>query len=43
MLFNHIVNAVKAGELNLQYSYKYLSINNYLIDPKIWIKKALIL
>ena len=40
LLFNHIVNAVKAGELNLQYSYKYLSINNYLIDPKIWNKES---
>ena len=40
LLFNHIVNAVKSGELNLKYSYKYLSIDKYLIDKKNWEKES---
>lgn len=40
LLFIHLVNAIKSGELSLKYSYKHLSINKYLIDPKIWDKQS---
>jgi len=39
LLFIHIANAIKSGELNLKYSYRYLSIQDYLIDKEIWEKQ----
>lgn len=38
LLFIHTAEAIKSGELNLKYSYKYLSIQDYLINEKTWIK-----
>ncbi len=35
LLFIHIADAIKSGELNLKYSYRYLSIQDYLIDKEI--------
>lgn len=35
-LFNHVADGIKSGKLNLLYSYKYLSINDYLIDEQTW-------
>ena len=39
LLFIHIADAIKSGELNLKYSYRYLSIQDYLVDEKTWIKE----
>ncbi len=36
LLFTHIVQAIKAGQLNLRYSYRYRAIQDYLIDKKHW-------
>lgn len=38
LLFLHIVDAIKSGKLNLKYSYRYLAIQDYLIDNTSWIK-----
>lgn len=38
LLFIHICDAIKSGELNLQYSYRYKAIHEYLIDNEIWSK-----
>jgi TnpA family transposase len=38
LFFIHIANAIKSGELSLKHSYRYLSIDEYLIDKKTWIK-----
>lgn len=38
LLFMHVSDAIKSGELNLKYSYRYLSIDDYLIDKTIWIE-----
>jgi len=35
-LFIYVADAIKSGELNLKYSYRYLSINEYLIDKNTW-------
>ena len=35
-LFLHIANAIKAGKLNLQCSYKYRPLDGYLIDRDRW-------
>ena len=39
LLFIHVSDAIKSGALNLKYSYRYLSIQDYLIDRKTWLKK----
>jgi len=36
LLFIKIAQALKSGELNLKYSYRYLSIQDYLVDEKTW-------
>ncbi len=35
-LFMHIASAVKSGTLNLKHSYKYRSMDDYLISKKRW-------
>jgi hypothetical protein len=37
LLFNHMAQAIKAGNLNLQHSYKYRAIQEYLIDKETWL------
>ena len=39
MLFMHIFNNVKAGQMNLKYSYRYKAIQDYLIPQKEWDEK----
>jgi TnpA family transposase len=39
LLFIHVADAIKSGELNLKYSYRYLSIQDYLVDEKTWSKE----
>ena len=41
LLFLHIADGIKSGALNLKYSYRYLPVNNYLIDDKRWKKKEM--
>lgn len=36
LLFFHIADAIKSGEINLAHSYRYLSIDEYLINKKSW-------
>ena len=36
LLFLHIASAVKSGQINLEYSYKYRSLNEYLISKDRW-------
>jgi TnpA family transposase len=36
MLFQHIAAAMKAGALNLTYSYRYRSLDDYLIPKTLW-------
>ena len=36
LLFVHIADALKSGELSLKYSYRYLSIEEYLITKEVW-------
>ena len=36
LLFAHIADAIKSGEINLTHSYRYLSIDEYLINKKTW-------
>jgi hypothetical protein len=38
LLFKHMADAIKSGGLNLKYSYRYLSIKEYLIDQNNWDK-----
>ncbi len=38
LLFIHSADAIKSGELNLKYSYRYKAIHEYLIDEKTWKK-----
>jgi hypothetical protein len=38
LLFFHINDAIKSGELPLKHSYRYLSIEQYLIDKEFWKK-----
>lgn len=38
LLFVSIANSLKSGALNLKYSYKYQSLNEYLIDKYSWEK-----
>lgn len=43
LLFISISEAIKSGNLNLTYSYRYLSIDEYLIDQQRWKKDKMIL
>lgn len=36
LFFIHIANAIKSGQLNLQHSYKYRPLDDYLIDKQRW-------
>lgn len=36
-LFIHMAHNIKSGDLNLKYSYRYLSIQEYLIDKDSWL------
>lgn len=36
ILFCKIANAIKSGELSLKYSYRYLSMESYLMDENYW-------
>jgi hypothetical protein len=36
LLFIKITEAIKAGTLNLKHSYKYRSLDDYLIDKAAW-------
>lgn len=36
LLFMKVADAIKAGELNLLHSYRYLSIDDYLISKIVW-------
>jgi hypothetical protein len=36
LLFLHIQNGVKSGTLNLQHSYKYRPLDDYLIERGRW-------
>lgn len=36
LLFMHMAEAIKAGRLNLLYSYRYKAIQDYLIDKETW-------
>ena len=38
LLFFHINDAIKSGELSLKHSYRYLSIEQYLFDKEFWKK-----
>ena len=35
-LYRHIVSQIKSGELSLQYSYEYRSLDGYMISPDEW-------
>lgn len=35
-LFQEIADFIKSGRLNIKYSYRYKSINEYLIDKELW-------
>jgi hypothetical protein len=35
LLFVHIANGIRSGDLNLKHSYRYLSIQEYLIDKEV--------
>lgn len=35
-LFQEIANSIKSGRLNIKYSYRYKSINEYIIDKESW-------
>ena len=36
LLFLHVQNGIKSGALNLEYSYKYRPLDDYLIDRARW-------
>ncbi|TAE79466.1 MAG: Tn3 family transposase [Alphaproteobacteria bacterium] len=36
LFFIHVANALKSGQLNLQHSYKYRPLDNYLIEKQRW-------
>lgn len=42
-LFIHVKGAIKSGTLNLQHSYKYRTLDHYLINRKRWQKEKEIL
>ena len=39
LLFTHVANAIKSGQLNLENSYKYRSLDEYLISKNRWRKE----
>lgn len=39
LLFIHVADAIKSGNLNLKHSYRYLAIQDYLIDKDTWEKQ----
>jgi len=43
LLFINVAEAIKSGKLNLIYSFRYLSIDEYLIDQKRWAKEKMLL
>lgn len=43
ILFSKSFAAIKAGQLNLLHSYKYLQLRRYLLDEARWQEKALLL
>lgn len=38
LLFIHLASALKSGDINLLYSYRYRSVDRYLIDRDFWVK-----
>ena len=36
LLFIHVMGAIKSGTLNLEHSYKYRTLDNYMIDRAHW-------
>ena len=36
LLFMHVANAIKSGQINLEHSYKYRSLDEYLIAKSKW-------
>jgi hypothetical protein len=36
LLFIHVMGAIKSGTLNLEHSYKYRTLDNYMIDRDRW-------
>ena len=36
LLFLHVAGAIKSGQINLEHSYKYRSLDEYLIDRNRW-------
>jgi len=36
LLFEKVASAIKSGALNLRYSYKYRSFDDYLIPQDVW-------
>jgi TnpA family transposase len=38
LLFQHVANAVKSGGLNLKHSYRYRSLDEYMISKELWEK-----
>ena len=38
LLFIHMADAIKSGQLNLAYSYRYKAIQAYLIEPSQWLQ-----
>lgn len=41
LLFIHIASAIKSGKISLKYSYRYLSIEEYLLDKTFWIQNKM--
>lgn len=39
LFYGKVADGIRAGALNLKYSYKYLTVENYLIDPVRWEKE----
>jgi len=36
LLFIHVADAIKSGQINLEHSYKYRSLDEYLISRSRW-------
>lgn len=36
LLFMHVGDSIKSGEINLKYSYRYKAIHEYLVDKERW-------
>ena len=39
LLFRHVQSAIKSGTLNLEHSYKYRALDDYLIDRQRWARE----